>query len=47
MTVSKARIFLLVDLREFPFRFRVAGTKKKKSSETGHFRPFFFLFFSF
>ena len=26
----RARIFLLVDLREFLFRFRVVGTKKKK-----------------
>ena len=26
----KARIFLLVDLREFFFRFRVGGTKKNK-----------------
>ena len=25
---DKARIFLLVDLREFFFRFRVGGTKK-------------------
>ena len=50
----KARIFLLVDLREIFFRFRVGGTKKKalkmiserKSSEndqlTGHFQSFFF-----
>ena len=28
---GKARIFLLVDLREFFFRFRVGGTKKKKA----------------
>ena len=27
--LSKARIFLLVDLREFFFKFRVRGTKKK------------------
>ena len=27
---DKARIFLLVDLREFFFRFRVGGTKKNK-----------------
>ena len=26
---NKARIFLLVDLREFFFRFRVGGTEKK------------------
>ena len=26
---TKARIFLLVDLREFVFRFGVEGTKKK------------------
>ena len=26
---DKARIFLLVDLRDFFFRFRVGGTKKK------------------
>ena len=49
--VVKARIFLLVDLPEFFFRFRVGGTKKinKKSSEndqlTGHFQSFFFFFF--
>ena len=30
--VGKARIFLLVDLREKIFRFRVGGTKKKKKS---------------
>ena len=28
--VYKARIFLLVDLRELLFRFRVEGTKKNK-----------------
>ena len=27
---AKARIFLLVDLRDFFFRFRVGGTKKNK-----------------
>ena len=43
----KARIFLLVDLREFyffRFRFRVEGAKKKKSENdqlTGHFQSFF------
>ena len=48
--LHKARIFLLVDLREFFFRFRVGGTKKNKykSSEndqlTDHFQSFFFLF---
>ena len=31
-TTGKARIFLLVDLREFFFRFRVEGTKKKKKA---------------
>ena len=47
-----ARNFLIVDLREFFFRFRVGGRKKiKKSSEndqlTGHFQSFiFFLSFS-
>ena len=47
----KAKIFLLVDLRETFFRFRVGGTKKNKikSSEndqlTGHFQIFFFFFF--
>ena len=30
---GKARIFLLVDLREFFFRFRVGGTKKKKKKK--------------
>ena len=29
--VGKARIFLLVDLREFFFGFRVRGTAKKSS----------------
>ena len=48
---SQARIFLLVDLRDFFFRFRVGRTKKnkQKSSEndqlTGHFQSFFFFFF--
>ena len=28
-TLTKARILLLVDLREENFRFRVRGTKKK------------------
>ena len=27
--IDKARIFLLVDLRDFFFRFRVGGMKKK------------------
>ena len=31
--VAKARIFLLVDLREIFFRFRVGGTKKKKKKK--------------
>ena len=30
---DKARIFLLVDLREIFFRFRVGGTKKKKKKK--------------
>ena len=30
MMMDKARIFLLVDLQEFFFRFRVGGTKKIK-----------------
>ena len=59
LTCIKARIFLLVDLREKNFRLRVGGTKKNKykSSEndqlTGHFQSFFFVvvifraFFSF
>ena len=29
-TVAQSRIFLLVDLREFFFRFRVVGRKKAK-----------------
>ena len=42
----KARIFLLVDLRDFFFRFRVEGTKKKKKGSendqlTGYFQSFF------
>ena len=54
---GEARFFLLVDLREFFFRFRVDGMKKKKKSSendqlTGQlviFRLFFFseLFFYF
>ena len=50
--LSKARIFLIVDLREFFFRVRVGGVgDEKKSSEndqlTGHFQSCFFfrLFF--
>ena len=44
------RIFLLVNLREFVFRFRVRGTKKKKTkalkmtSQLVIFRAFFFFF---
>ena len=34
---AEARIFLLVDLKELFFRFRVGGTKKKK-------KIFFFFF---
>ena len=44
---NKARIFLLVDLREIFFRFRVGGTRKKKAlkmtSQLVIFRAFFFL----
>ena len=45
---TQARFFLLVDLREFFFRSRVGGTKKKSSENdqlTGHFQSFFFFFF--
>ena len=47
---SKARIFLLVNLRDFFFRFRVRGAKKKSENDqsndqlTGHFQSFSFLF---
>ena len=42
-----ARIFLLVDLQDFFFRFRVGGRKKKekkvlKMTLIGHFQSFFF-----
>ena len=47
--IDKARMFLLVDLRGFFFRFRVWGTKKKKikkalkmTSQLVIFRAFFF-----
>ena len=40
--LNKARFFLLVDLREFFFRFRVGGWKKKKVDWS-----FSELFFSF
>ena len=30
--VNKANIFLLVDLQEISFRFRVRGTKKNKKA---------------
>ena len=30
-SLYKARIFLFVDLRDYFFRFRVGGTKKKKA----------------
>ena len=43
--LSKARIFLLVDLREFFFRVRVGGDEKKSSENdqlTGHFQSCFF-----
>ena len=45
--------FLLVDLREIFFRFKVGGRgkKRKKRSEndqfTGHFQSFFFIFRAF
>ena len=46
--ITKARIFLIVDLREFFSDLRSRGTEKeinKKSSEndqlTGHFQSFF------
>ena len=52
MIVNLGHNFLLVDLRDFFFRFRVGGCgkkKEKKSSEsdqlTGHFQSFFFFFF--
>ena len=48
---NKARISLLVDLRDFFFRFRVGG-RKKKSSENDQLKAnwsfselFFFIFF--
>ena len=51
---TKARIFLLVDLREIFFRFRVGGTKKKKKSSENdqsiikkNKKRFFFLNFFF
>ena len=47
-TYDKARIFLLVDLRDFFFRFRVGGDEKKNNkkalkmtSELVIFRAFF------
>ena len=42
---SKARIFLLVDLRDFFFRFRVRGNEKKKPVVI--FSVFLFVCFSF
>ena len=51
--MNKARIFLLVNLREFFFRSWLGGSKKNtsKSSEndqlTGHFQSFFFSFSDF
>ena len=35
------QIFLLVDLREFFFRFKVGETKKANDHLTGHFQSFF------
>ena len=44
---AKSRFFLLVDLQDFFFRFKVGvegGTKKiNKKALTGHFKAFFFL----
>ena len=48
MEADKARIFLLLDLREICVRFRVGGTNKnkQKNSEndqlTGHFQSLFY-----
>ena len=44
----RPEIFLLVDLREFFFRFRIRGTKQKlKGSEndqlTGHYQSIFLI----
>ena len=45
LTEQLGQNFLLVDLQEFFFRFRVEGTKKKrKKQSTGHFQSFFFSF---
>ena len=47
MPLPKARFFLLVDLQEFFFRFRVGGTGKKERKAlkmTGHFQSFVFSF---
>ena len=47
MRPSKARIFLLVDLRDFFSRFRVGGRKGNSFENdqlTGHFQSFLFLF---
>ena len=46
---AKARIFLLVDLGEIFFRFRVGGRNKINQKALKIFRAFFFseLFFSF
>ena len=40
----KARIFLIVDLQEFFFRFRVKGRKKSSENDQliGHFQRVFF-----
>ena len=46
---SKARIFLLVDLQDFFFRFRVGGTRKinKKALKMTSYWSFSVLFFFF
>ena len=43
MLLFKARIFLLVDLREKNFRFRVEGTKKKADWSFSELFYYFFL----
>ena len=47
LNTSKARIFLLVDLREKNFRLRVGGTKKinKKALKMTSLRASFLFFF--
>ena len=40
--IDKARFFLLVDLQDFFFRFRVGDEKKSSENDqlTGHFQSF-------